>query len=146
MFYQRTFLIIACTVLSVFLLTGCGSVPTTPTTTNNVDFRTCENILLAWYQALSAENFPLALSYCKTGGISFEYTNNLWRLSMEYPGTDVIYTVKDIYAKEYINPNAISMRYDYCYDFYYNGFYSNTKCESYFLVLFEKVSGEWKLA
>lgn len=143
--FSRVVLFAVFTTSAVFLLAGCG-VYTTPTVTSDEDFRTCENILRAWYQALSAENFPLALSYCKTGGITFDYTNNLWRLSIEYPHTDILYVVRDVYQKEYLNPNMISMRYDFCEYWYFYGSYYDTQCKNYFLMLFERVNGEWKLA
>gem|GEM_PF-1758874 len=146
MFDRKALLaLIVITVMGIFSLAGCSTSTTTFTMASN-DFQICENLLLAWYQALNANNFALALSYCKPGGIMFDYTNDLWRLSTEYPFAYVFYTVTDIYGHEYINVNMISMYHDFCKDFYYNGWYFKTDCEIRFLVLFEKVYGEWKLA
>lgn len=146
MFTHKTSLLLAfVVVLSILSFAGCGTSNTTFITASS-DFQICENILLAWYQALNANNFTLALSYCKPGGIIFDYTNDLWELSIEFPSIHVFYTVTAIYDHEYINANMISMHHDFCEDFYYNGWYYKSDCETGFLILFERVYGEWKLA
>jgi len=111
------------------------------------DFDVCENLLKGFYTALSNQNFALALSYCKSGGITFDYVNNLWDLAYEYPQFYMTYQIYSIYNFSYLGQSIISLYYDYSYTSHdiWGGIY-DTKYEYGSLMLFEKVYGEWKMS
>jgi len=111
------------------------------------DFDVCENLLKGFYTALSNQNFTLALSYCKSGGITFDYVNALWDLALEYPQFYMTYQIYSIYNFSYLGQSIISLYYDYSYTSHdiWGGIYDTTyKYGS--LMLFEKVYGQWKMS
>ena len=133
---RKYFLLVLVLVLSMFL-SGCVIVA--PDTDEvGGDFYICENLLRGLYTALSNRNFTQALSYCKSGGLTFEYVNNLWNFAQEHPTFYVTYQVYDVYDFSYLGGNL---------ELYYN--YSwTTNTTSYLYgrrMLFEKVNGEWKM-
>ena len=119
----------------VIFLTGCSG---GGTVTPNTDGVVCENLLRALYTALSDRNFTQALSYCKSGGLTFEYVNDLWNFAQEHPTFYVTYQVYDVYDFSYLGGNL---------ELYYN--YSwTTNTTSYLYgrrMVFEKINGEWKM-
>ena len=118
---------------------------TDPITTPG-DFNICENLLRGLFTALSNRNFTQALSYCKSGGITYEFVMGEWDLAQEYPTLYATYQVYDVYNFSYLG-NFIFCDYDYSwtghdiygvtYDTYYE--YGNSG-------IFEKVNGEWKMS
>ena len=107
----------------------------------------CENLLKGFYTALSNQNFSQALSYCKTGGVSFKYVNNLWTTAQQYPTFYTTYQVYNVYNFKYVG-QYLSLRYDYSYTThsYYGNTEPNTKYNYDSTMLFEKVNGEWKMS
>jgi len=133
---RKYFLVVLFLILAMFL-SGCGIV--TPDTDEvGGDFYICENLLRGLYTALSNRNFTQALSYCKSGGLTFEYVNNLWNFAQENPTFYVTYQVYDVYDFSYLGGNL---------ELYYN--YSwTTNTISYLYgrrMVFEKINGEWKM-
>ena len=131
---EKYYLVVLVLVLAIFL-SGCsGGGMVTPDTNRVV----CENLLRGLYTALSDRYFTQALSYCKSGGLTFEYVNNLWNFAQEHPTFYVTYQVYDVYDFSYLGGNL---------ELYYN--YSwTTNTTSYLYgrrMLFEKVNGEWKM-
>jgi hypothetical protein len=142
LFYVSVFLIF------VLFLSGCTGGITTPGSTQvGGAFYTCENLLKAYYTALSNQNYPLALSYCKTGGIHFKFANSTWDLDQQYPTLYYTYQIHNVYNFSYLSNYAINCNYDMSTtqrDIYggihnTNHYYGRTG-------LFEKINGEWKLA
>jgi len=133
---RKYFFVILFLILAMFL-SGCVIV--TPDTDEvGGDFYICENLLRGLYTALSNRNFTQALSYCKSGGLTFEYVNNLWNFAQENPTFYVTYQVYDVYDFSYLGGNL---------ELYYN--YSwTTNTISYLYgrrMIFEKINGEWKM-
>ncbi|NSW76064.1 MAG: hypothetical protein HPY68_04685 [Candidatus Atribacteria bacterium] len=141
-------LVSSISLVIIFLVSGCTSVttPTSPYSPAGGDFYVCENLLKGFYVALSNENFPQALSYCKPGGATFKYANNLWELSQDY---SLFYTKYDVYNfrdHRYISANIIEMYFDMTttiMDTYGNSY--GTSFYSHELILFEKVGDRWLL-
>ena len=100
----KYYFVILILVLAIFL-PGCG---TSGIVTPNPDILggdayTCENLIKGLYTALSSGNFIQALSYCKDGGLTFKYVNNLWGLAQDYPTLPYpIYQVYDVYDFSYL--------------------------------------------
>ena len=119
----------------------------TVTYNTEADFDVCENILIEFYAALSNQNYAQALSYCKSGGITFNYVNALWSLAQEFPQFYMTYQIYSVYDFSYLGQSRISFYYDYSYTSHdiWGGIY-DTEYEYGSLVLFEKVYGEWKLS
>ena len=134
-------------LLAVFLFAGCG--PTTSEAPSpDSDFAICENILRAWIQAINAQNFALALSYCKIGGDFYENTQHLWQQSIEKPYNIYVYTLTNIYDRELVTTvmiPIISMKYDYTRDLYYHGSFVVRDYFTNKMAVFTKVDGDWKL-
>ena len=135
--FNKSLVLILFLILAMFLV-GCGGVVTPGADEVGGDFYVCENLLRGMYTALSNRNFTQALSYCKSGGLTFEYVNNLWNFAQEHPTFYVTYQVYDVYDFSYLGGNL---------ELYYN--YSwTTNTTSYLYgrrMLFEKVNGEWKM-
>jgi|AntAceMinimDraft_9_1070365.scaffolds.fasta_scaffold40884_1 PKD repeat protein len=110
------------------------------------DFDVCENILIAFYAALSNQNYTQALSYCKYGGATYDYVNNLWDLALEYPQFYRTFQIYSAYNFSYIGQSRINFYYDYSYTPHdiWGGVY-DTEYEYGSLALFEKVNGVWKM-
>jgi len=119
----------------------------TVTYDTEADFDVCENILIAFYAALSNQNYAQALSYCKLGGATYDYVNALWDLALEYPQFYMTYQIYSAYNFSYIGQSVISFYYDYSYTSHdiWGGIY-DTKYEYGSLILFEKVYGVWKMS
>ena len=137
--FNKSLFIILLLILGIFL-SGCsgGGVVTPGADEVGGDFYVCENLLRGMYTALSNRNFTQALSYCKSGGLTFQYVNNLWNFAQEHPTFYVTYQVFDVYDFAYLGGNL---------ELYYN--YSwTTNIISYLYgrrMVFEKVNGEWKM-
>jgi len=135
--FNKSLVLILFLILAMFLV-GCGGVVTPGADEVGGDFYVCENLLRGMYTALSNRNFTQALSYCKSGGLTFEYVNNLWNFAQEHPTFYVTYQVYDVYDFAYLGGNL---------ELYYN--YSwTTNIISYLYgrrMVFEKVNGEWKM-
>ena len=137
--FNKSLFIILLLILGIFL-SGCsgGGVVTPGADEVGGDFYVCENLLRGMYTALSNRNFTQALSYCKSGGLTFQYVNNLWNFAQEHPTFYVTYQVYDVYDFAYLGGNL---------ELYYN--YSwTTNIISYLYgrrMVFEKVNGEWKM-
>jgi len=127
--------------------TGTATKTVTVTADSTADFDDCGNILVKFYSALSNQNFTLALSYCKYGGITYDYVTAIWDLAVEYPQFYMVYQIYNIYNLSYIGQSVIQCYYDYSYTSHdiWGGVH-DTKYECGSLVLFEKVNGVWKLA
>ena len=119
----------------------------TVTLNSQVDFDACKNILIGFYAALSNQNYAQALSYCKYGGNTYDYVNNLWDLAIEYPQFYMTYQIYSTYSFSYICQSIINFYYDDSYTSHdiWGGVY-DTEYEYGSLVLFEKVNGEWKMS
>ncbi len=133
--------------LLIIFLAGCSGIVTPNTYDVGGDFYICENILRGLYTALSNQNYAQALSYCKPGGIMFEFVNNLWNLDQQYPGIYATYQIYNVYDFSYIGQSMLYFHYDFTrtqHDIY-GGTY-NTNNYSGGTALFEKVSGEWKMS
>jgi hypothetical protein len=111
------------------------------------DFDVCENILIAFYAALSNQNYTQALSYCKYGGATYDYVHGIWDIALEYPQFYMTYQVYSAYNFSYIGQSVINFYYDYSYTSHdiWGGVY-DTKYEYGSLILFEKVGGVWKMS
>jgi len=136
---RKYFLIILVLVLAIFL-SGCsgGGIVTPGADEVGGDFYVCENLLRGMYTALSNRNFTQALSYCKSGGLTFEYVNNLWNFAQEHPTFYVTYQVYDVYDFSYLG-GTLELYYNYSW---------TTNTTSYLYgrrMLFEKINGEWKM-
>lgn len=134
-------------LLAVFLFTGCGP-STSETSSPDSDFAICENILRSWIQAINAQDFVLALSYCKIGGDFYEDTQHLWQQSIEKPYSTYVYTLTDIYDVELVTTvmtPLISMKYDYTRDLYYHGSFVVRDYFTNKMAVFTKVDDAWKL-
>ena len=127
--------------------TGSTTKTITVTYDTEADFDVCENILIAFYAALSNQNYAQALSYCKPGGATYDYVNALWDLALEYPQFYMTYQIYSAYNFSYIGQSVISFYYDYSYTSHdiWGGIY-DTKYEYGSLILFEKVYGVWKMS
>ena len=137
---RKLFLVISFLILSIFL-TGCsGSGIVTPVTSEvGGDFYICENLVRGMYTALSNRNFTQALSYCKSGGLTFKYVNGLWNFAQEHPTFYVTYQVYEVYNFSY-SGGKLKLYYDYSW---------TTNTISYLygrLMIFEKVNGVWKMS
>ena len=136
--FNKSLVLILFLILAMFLV-GCGGVVTPGADEVGGDFYVCENLLRGMYTALSNRNFTQALSYCKSGGLTFEYVNNLWNFAQEHPTFYVTYQVYDVYDFSYLGGNL---------ELYYN--YSwTTNTISYLYgrrMVFEKINGEWKMS
>jgi len=131
------FLVILFLILAIFL-SGCGVVTPDPNEVG-ADFYVCENLLKGFYTALSNRNFTQALSYCKLGGLTFEYVNNLWNFAQEHPTFYVTYQVYDVYDFSYLGGNL---------ELYYNYSWTTPVSTSYLYgrrMVFEKINGQWKM-
>lgn len=137
--FNKSLIIIIILILAIFL-SGCSvSGIVTPTTdVADGDSYICENLIRGLYTALSNRNFIQALSYCNSGGLTFEYVNNLWDLAQEYPNFYTTYQVYEVYDFSYLGGNL---------ELYYN--YSWTTSTTSYLygrrMVFEKINGEWKM-
>ena len=127
--------------------TGSTTKTITVTYDTEADFDVCENILIAFYAALSNQNYAQALSYCKYGGATYDYVNALWDLALEYPQFYRTYQIYSAYNFSYIGQSVISFYYDYSYTSHdiWGGIY-DTEYEYGSLILFEKVYGVWKMS
>ncbi|HXL01822.1 MAG TPA: hypothetical protein PK016_01680 [Candidatus Atribacteria bacterium] len=143
---RKNFLIVLLLVLAVYL-SGCSGGIVTPNAYEvGGDFYVCENLLRGFYTAISNRNYAQALSYCKPGGSSFEFVNDIWNLDQQYPTTYITCQVYNVYDFSYIGQSRISLHYDFsdtAHDIY-GGTY-NTNYHYGATALFEKVNGEWKL-
>ena len=132
---RKLFFVVLFLILAMFLV-GCGGGIVTPDTNGVV----CENLLRGLYTALSNQNFTQALSYCKPGGLTFEYVNNLWGLAQEYPTVvHATYKVYEVYDFSYLPGGNLELYYNYSW---------TTTTTSYFYgrrMVFEKINGEWKM-
>ncbi|PKP58964.1 hypothetical protein CVT91_07545 [Candidatus Atribacteria bacterium HGW-Atribacteria-1] len=137
---KKYYFVILFLVLAIFL-SGCSGV-----VTPSSDGVVCKNLLKGFYTALSNQNFTQALSYCKSGGITFDYVNNLWNIAQQYPTLYVTYQVYDIYDLSYVG-KYLSLYHDYSWTQHsiYGGI-NNTTYKYGSLKLFEKVNGQWKLS
>jgi len=135
-------------ILVTVYLSGCGGGIVTPNSYGvGGDFYICENILRGFYIALSNQNYPQALSYCKTGGITFEYVNNVWNIDQQYPTAYTTFQVYNVYNFSYLGPSKIRCNYDDSFTTY--SIYGGATSPIYHYgstMLFEKINGEWKLA
>ena len=137
---KKYYFVILFLVLAIFL-SGCsgGGIVTPDTDEIGGDAYLCENLLRGLYTALSNRNFTQALSYCKSGGLTFDYVNDLWNFAQEHPTFYVTYQVYDVYDFSYLGGNL---------ELYYN--YSwTTNTISYLYgtrMVFEKINGEWKMS
>ena len=137
---SKYYFVILFLVLAIFL-SGCsgGGIVTPDTDEIGGDAYLCENLLRGLYTALSNRNFTQALSYCKSGGLTFDYVNDLWNFAQEHPTFYVTYQVYDVYDFSYLGGNL---------ELYYN--YSwTTNTISYLYgrrMVFEKINGEWKMS
>jgi len=121
------------------LLSGCAGIVIPDADEVGGDFYVCENLIRGLYTALSNQNFALALSYCKSGGLTFKYVNDLWGLAQEYPTViHATYQVYNVYDFSYLGGNL---------ELYYN--YSWTTTTTSYLygrrMVFEKINGQWKM-
>lgn len=137
--FNKSLIILLFLILVIFL-SGCNSGGIVTPDIDEIGGYSylCENLLKGFYTALSNRYFTQALSYCKSGGLTFKYVNNLWNLAQENPTFYVTYQVYDVYDFSYLGGNL---------ELYYN--YSwTTNTTSYLYgrrMLFEKVNGEWKM-
>ena len=132
---RKYFFVILFLVLAIFLSGCAGGGIVTPDTNGVV----CENLLRGLYTALSNRSFAQALSYCKSGGLTFEYVNDLWNFAQEHPTFYVTYQVHDVYDLSYLGGNL---------ELYYNYSWTTPVSTSYFYgrrMVFEKINGEWKM-
>jgi len=137
--FNKSLAIILLLTLAIFL-SGCsgGGIVTPGADEVGGDFYVCENLLRGMYTALSNRNFTQALSYCKSGGLTFEYVNNLWNFAQEHPTFYVTYQVYDVYDFSYLG-GTLELYYNYSW---------TTNTTSYLYgrrMLFEKINGEWKM-
>lgn len=144
---KKYFFVILFLILAIFL-SGCSGITTPDPNIIGGDAYVCENLLTGLYTALSNQNYTQALSYCKPGGITFEYVNNLWTIDQQYPTLYTTYQVYDVYNFEYgwNGSNSLSLHCDYSWtshDIYGNTYSTQYKNNS--LKLFEKINGEWKM-
>jgi PKD repeat protein len=111
------------------------------------DFDVCENILIAFYAALSNQNYAQALSYCKSGGATYDYVNALWDIALDWPEFYMTYQIYNVYNFSYLGQSIIKFYYDYSYTSHdiWGGIY-DTKYEYGSLILFEKIYGVWKMS
>lgn len=110
------------------------------------DFDVCENILIAFYAALSNQNFAQALSYCKNGGATYDYVNDLWDIALDWPQFYTTYQIYNVYDFFYWGQSEISCYYDYSYtihDIWGETYDTEYKYGS--AMGFEKINGEWKM-
>jgi len=110
------------------------------------DFDVCENILIAFYAALSNQNFAQALSYCKNGGATYDYVNDLWDIALDWPQFYTAYQIYNVYDFFYWGQSAISCYYDHSYTIHdiWGGTY-DTEYKYGSAMGFEKINGEWKM-
>lgn len=132
--------------LIVIFLSGCNGLITPDTDEVGSDFYVCENILKGFYTALSNQNFTQALSYCKSGGATFDYVNNLWNTAQQYPTFYTTYQVWNICNFSYLG-KYVRLNYDKSWTIYgaYGGMYG-TSYSYGSLMLFEEVYGQWKMS
>jgi len=111
------------------------------------DFDVCENILIAFYAALSNQNYTQALSYCKYGGATYDYVNDLWDIALDWPQFYTTYQIYSVYDFFYWGQSAISCYYDHSYTIHdiWGGTY-DTEYKYGSAMGFEKINGEWKMA
>jgi len=132
---RKYFFVILFLILAIFL-SGCsGGGVVTPDTDEVI----CENLLRELYTALSNQNFTQALSYCKSGGLTFDYVNDLWNFAQEHPTFPVTYQVLYVYGFSYLGGN---------FELYYNYSWTTPLSTSYLYgrrMVFEKINGEWKM-
>jgi len=139
LFYVSIFLIL------ILLFSGCVGV--TPDSDQvGGDFYLCENLLKAYYTALSNRDYTQALSYCKPGGVMFKFANSMWDLAIDYPTLYHTYEIYEVYNFSFITSLMISCKYDFSSTQrdIYGGIYDTNYYYGY-TGLFEKVNGEWKL-
>ena len=144
---RKYYFVILFLVLAIFL-SGCsgGGIVTPDIDEIGGDAYLCENLLKGFYTALNNENFALALSYCKSGGASFDYVNNIWNTAQQYPTFYFTYQVYNICNFSYIG-EYISCDYDKSWTLH--DIYGVTYDTSYSYgspMLFEKVNGVWKMS
>jgi len=142
---RKLFFVVLFLILAIFL-SGCGGVVTPGSDEIGGDFYICENLLKGFYTALSNQNFTQALSYCKSGGATFNYVNNLWNIAQQYPTFYATYQVYDVYDFSYVG-KYLSLYCDYSWTTH--SIYGETYDTTYkygSLKLFEKVNGEWKMS
>ena len=143
---RKYYLVILLFVVAIYL-SGCSGGIVTPNSYGvGGDFYVCENLLRGFYVALSNQNYPQALSYCKPGGASFKYVNNTWNTDQQYPTLYTTFQVYEIYNFSYIGPSIISCNFDS--SFTTHNIYGETYDTNHYYgrtMLFEKVNGEWKM-
>jgi hypothetical protein len=142
---KKLFFVVLVLVLAIFL-SGCSGIVTPDSNDVGGDFYICENLLKAYYTALSNRNYTQALSYCKSGGIMFKFANSMWDLALEYPEFYHTYQIDDVYDFSYLS-YYVSCDYDYIstqHDIY--GGTWNVAYKYGLSALFEKVNGEWKIS
>ena len=119
----------------------------TVTSGSEADFVICENLLRGMYAALSNQNYAQALSYCKSGGITYNYIYDLWSIALEYPEFYMTYQIYNAYNFSYIGQSVVSFNYDLSSTSH--SIYGDTYDTNYYygqLILFEKINGEWKMS
>jgi hypothetical protein len=131
-----------------FIVTGCNVIQSSlpPNSPAGGDFYICENLMKGFYTALSNRNFAQALTYCKSGGISFKFANGLWDASQDYPLFYADFDIYNLRGHEYLTTNKIAIHYDESsttMDIYGNSY--NTLFYGNQLMLFEKINGQWLL-
>ncbi|MBE9510832.1 MAG: PKD domain-containing protein, partial [Bacteroidetes bacterium] len=134
------------TVIDNMGATGSITKTITVTSGSEADFVVCENLLRGMYAALSNQNFTQALSYCKPGGITYDYIYELWSLALEYPLFYITYQVHSAYNFSHIGQLVVSFNYDLSSTVH--SIYGETYDTNYsygLLAGFEKVNGEWKM-
>ena len=110
------------------------------------DFDVCENILIAFYAALSNQNFSQALSYCKNGGATYDYVNDLWDIALDWPQFYTTYQIINVYDFFYWGESAISCYYDHSYTIHdIWGGTDDTEYKYGSAMGFDKINGEWKM-
>jgi len=144
---RKYFFVVLFLILAVFL-SGCsgGGIVTPDSNSVGGDFYICENLLKWYYTALSNQNFAQALSYCKSGGATFKFTNSIWDIALDYPTFYFTYQVYNVYDFSYLS-YYVRCHYDTSHT--QHDIYGETYGTTYDydkLILFEKVNGEWKLS
>ena len=133
---RKYFLVVLFLILAIFL-SGCsGGSGVTPATDGVV----CENLVRGFYTALSNRSFAQALSYCKSGGLTFDYVNDLWDFAQDHPTFHVTYQVLKVYDISYLWGDL---------ELYYNYSWTTPVSTSYLYgrkQVFEKINGEWKMS
>jgi len=134
---RKYFLVVLVLILAMFL-SGCSGV-ITPSINLTEDSNICDNLLRGFYAELSNQNFIKALSYCKYGGLTYDYVYNAWDLAIEYPSFYATYQIHNVYNFSYLGVNYLELYYDYSWTSHTKGFINGRR------MVFEKINGEWKM-